>query len=244
MEFTEFGTLDRCIHVVAAEQTSFFKTVFKVEELLDETLYKDKQHHLVYGMVRLKKGKMSSREGTIIEGPTLIDEIKEKIKKVFSCTTEIAEQLSIASVKYAFLKTDAQKDIVFDIDESISLHGNSGPYILYAFTRCQSVLKKNIGHLKETNVNRVVLHREENLLLRALVRFPEIVESAVAHSSPHILCTYIYDLAQSFNLFYEKHPILKAQENERMHRLRLTYATSIILSNTLSLIGIDTIEKL
>lgn len=249
LEFTEFGALNRCIHVVATEQTSFFKTVFKVEELLDEPLYQNKQRHLVYGMVRLKAGKMSSREGTVIEGMTLFDEVKNKLRATFSYDEKTAELVAIGAVKYAFLKTDAQKDIIFDIDQSISLHGNSGPFILYAYARAQSVLKKNKSEdiqlrALTQKIEAISLQEEENNLLRLLVRFPEVLESATIHYSPHLICTYLYDVAHIFNLFYEKRPILTAEGDKRIFRLNLTHATSIILSNALFLLGMQTVEKL
>lgn len=103
-EFSDFGELDKVIHVVTPEQTSFFKVTFKVEELLDEKKYKDKQYHLVYEWVKLKAGKMSSREGNIIEANWLIDEVKKKISEKFKCDEETTEILAVASVKYSFLK--------------------------------------------------------------------------------------------------------------------------------------------
>ncbi len=249
LEFTEFGVLDRCIHVVAAEQTSFFKTVFKVEELLNDSLYKNKQRHLVYGMVRLRAGKMSSREGTVIEGEILLNEVKNKLQTTFSSDEKTAELVAIGAVKYAFLKTDSQKDIIFDIDESISLQGNSGPFVLYAYARTQSVLKKNKSiDLSLTDLTQkkatISLPQEENNLLRILTLFPESVESAITHYSPHLLCTYVYEVAHAFNFFYEKLPILKTEKKDRQRRIALTRATGIIVKNTLSLLGIKTIDAL
>ncbi|MCR4276784.1 MAG: arginine--tRNA ligase, partial [Candidatus Roizmanbacteria bacterium] len=127
-EFTDFGELDKAIHVVTPEQTSFFKVTFKVEELLDEKKYKDKQYHLIYEWVKLKAGKMSSREGNIIEANWLIDEVKKKILEKSKCDEETAEILAVASVKYSFLKNGTQTIIHFDIDESIAVDGNSAPY--------------------------------------------------------------------------------------------------------------------
>lgn len=244
-EFSEFGTLDRCIHVVGSEQASFFKTLFCVEALMDEQLYKDKQYHLIYGMVRLKEGKMSSREDMVIEGPWLLDEIKKKLQKAFSCTGEIAEVLTIAAVKYAFLKVDPKKDIVFDIDQSINLHGNSGPYLLYTYARMRSVITKAKGERgKAERDEKIPLAPEEQQLLRLFFRFPEVVESAAVNKSPHLICAYAFDLAQTFNLLYEKLPIIKAEEKQRALRLNLTQGSAQLLKNSFTLLGIEAVERI
>lgn len=257
MEFSDFGQLDRCIHVVGSEQTSFFKTVFKVEELLDQKTYEDKQRHFVYGFVRLKAGKMSSREGNVVTADQLLTAVKDKIITTFKCDQTTAESLTLASVKYGFLKIDPKKDLSFDIDESISLQGNSGPYLLYAYARTQSIMSKSeirTGPISspsraqsrdkpETN-SKLKIDKEEQSLLRSFFRFPELVETAASQYAPHFLCAYAFDLAQKFNLFYEKLPILKAEARQRAERLRLTAATGQILKNALFLLGIKTVDKI
>lgn len=245
LEFSDFGSLNRCIHVVAAEQISFFKTVFKVEELLDATLYKNKQYHLIYGMVKLKSGKMSSREGTVIEVMQLLDEVKNKLQTAFSYDEKTAETVAIAAVKYAFLKIDPKKDLVFDIDESISLRGNSGPYVLYAYARAKSIIRKSkIPIATDIPHGKIETRDEEKNLLRSLLKFPDIVASASLHYSPHLICAYAFATAHQFNLFYEKLPILKAEKIHRDYRIELTTATSHVLHNALALLGIHPLEKL
>ena len=99
-EFTDFGILDKCIHVVTPEQTSFFKITFKVEQLWDEKKFGNKQYHLAYEWVKLKDGKMSSRIGNVVEAAWLLDEIKKKILKKFENAGDITETLAVAAVKY------------------------------------------------------------------------------------------------------------------------------------------------
>ena len=151
-EFSDFGELDKIIHTVTPEQTSFFKVTFKVEELIDEKKYKNKQYHLAYEWVKLKAGKMSSREGNVIEANWLIDEVKKKISEKFNCDEETTEILAVASVKYSFLKNGTQTIIHFDIDESIAVDGNSAPYLIYTYVRCQSVLNK-VKHNSQNSLN-------------------------------------------------------------------------------------------
>ncbi|MFH0979847.1 MAG: arginine--tRNA ligase, partial [Candidatus Roizmanbacteria bacterium] len=244
-EFSDFGELDKNIHCVTPEQSSFFKVTFKVEELIDEKKYKNKQYHLVYEWVRLKEGKMSSREGNIVEANWLIDQIKEKIIKQFKCDKETAEILAVASVKYSFLKNSTQTVIHFDIDESIAVDGNSAPYLIYTYVRCQSVLKKaKLNSLTRGLVNRLTINNDELNLLRKFYQFPEIVLKSAENYSPNFIATYLYELSSQFNLFYQKNPILKAEEETKKLRLLITLTTAKIIEKGLKLLGIKTVERM
>lgn len=244
-EFSEFGEIDKCIHVVTPEQTSFFKVTFKVEELLDEKKYKDRQFHLVYEWVKLKEGKMSSREGNVVEAGWLIDEVKKKIIELFKCDEDVAEILAIASVKYSFLKNGVSNPIAFDFNESISLEGNSGPYLLYTYVRCQSILKKSNNYdFKDDRTKSRNLEIEELNLLRTFHQFTEVVEKSTQNFALNYIATYLFELAQQFNLFYQKYPVLKAEKDIKNFRLVLTQATGEILKKGLDLLGIKTVEKM
>lgn len=241
-EFSEFGEIDQCIHVVAAEQTSFFKTTFKVEELLDEK-YLGKQKHFTYGFVDLKDGKMSSRAGNVVEANWLLENVKAKLSEKFPSPSESTEILTIAATKYSFLKVEAQKNTQFDIDESISIHGNSGPYLLYCYARAKSILAKESSQ-DSTSDSQANESAEEFTLLRTLAKFPEAVESASQKMAPHIIATYLFDLAQKFNKLYESTPILKANKDDRVRLLKLISATAQVLKNGLYLLGIETLESI
>jgi arginyl-tRNA synthetase len=244
-QLSEFGEIDKLIHVVAPEQTSFFKVTFKVEELLDPKKYKNKQHHLAYGWVRLKTGKMSSRQGKIVEGEWLINETKKKILELFKCNDNVSEVLAIASIKYSFLKNGVSNTIAFDFNESVSVEGNSGPYLIYTYVRCQSVLKKtNINNLVMKQCNNVAMNENELSLLRLFYQFPEVVEKAAQNFAPNYIATYLYNLAQKFNLFYQKYPILKAEKEQRQLRLLITKTTGEIIKKGLYLLGIKTVERM
>lgn len=242
-EFSDFGELDKVIHVVTPEQTSFFKVTFKVEELIDEKKYKNKQYHLIYEWVKLKEGKMSSREGNIIEANWLIDEVKKKILEKFKPDEETSETLAVASAKYSFLKNGTQTIIAFDIDESISIEGNSAAYLLYTYVRCHSVLKKsdsnNSTMKKFDNVN-----IDELNVLRLIIQFPETVQQAAVQFSPNLIANYLYDLAQKYNYFYQKNKILESEEKTKQFRLMLTAAVGKVINEGLYLLGIKTVEKM
>ena len=244
-EFSDFGELDKIIHTVTPEQTSFFKVTFKVEELIDEKKYKGKQFHLAYEWVKLKDGKMSSREGNIIEANWLINEVKKKILEKSKCDEETSEILAVASVKYSFLKNGTQTVIHFDIDESIAVDGNSAPYLIYTYVRCQSVFKKANNYLTRTyDIDRYNFNSDELNVLRLINQFPEIVQETAMQLSPNIIANYLYELAQKYNYFYQKNKILESEEKIKQFRLMLTQATGKVIKDGLYLLGIKTVERM
>jgi len=240
-EFSDFGTLDRAIHVVTPEQTSFFKITFKVEELWAPEKYGNKQYHLAYEWVKLKDGKMSSRTGNVIEASWLLDEIKKKILEKFENAGDIAETLAVAAVKYSFLKNATNSVISFDIDESVSLDGNSAPYILYTYVRTQSIISKE-------NTNSGVYPKEistdEKQMMRLIYQYPDKVHKAASTLSPNVIAGYLYELCREYNLFYQKNPILKADEDKKYIRLAITKAVGGIIRHGLDLLGIKTVQKM
>lgn len=250
-EFSEFGELDKVIHIVGPEQSSFFQVTFKVEELLDPELYLGKQKHLAYGWVRLKQGKMSSRMGNVVTAIHLIDETKKEISAVMDKSEftpnekeNVIEAAAIGAIKYSFLKVSTNQEIAFDIQESISFEGNSGPYLQYTYARTQSVLRKagEVSHIFK--ISHSGLQDEEYTLLRLLSRFENTVRQAAEKMAPNILCSYLFELAQAFNLFYQKLPILKAEGESREARLALTAATGNVIKKGLDLLGIDSPERM
>jgi len=234
--------------VVTEEQTSFFATTFKVEELTDSKRYTGKQQHLKYGWVHLKGGKMSSRKGNVVEGEWLLDEAKKQIIKDYGSTEEVAEKLAIAAVKYSFLKSGLQGDVYFDMKDATTLQGDSGPYLIYTYVRCKSVLNKSVKTnlvIPDPDPGSSKLNHEELALLRALIKYPEVVLETAQNVAPNYLCTYLYELSQKYNLFYQKNPILKAEnEDEKYLRLTITKGTANVLKHGLNLLGIETVEKM
>ncbi len=150
----------------------------------------------------------------------------------------------MGAVKYALLKNSIGSDITFDVHESINLEGNSGPYLQYTYVRIISVLKKadKIRAKQAVDIFRDIkslhLEPEEEIILRTIIQYEEVVNDAMIHTSPNIVADYLYHLAQEFNLFYQKYPIARNQKNE--FRLALTDTVGRILSNGLYLLGIQT----
>lgn len=240
---------DLIIHVVGPEQTGYFEVVFKVlTELFPDS--KGRELHVSYGWVRLKKGKMASREGKVVLGNWLIDEAKKKIVKKYKTKEEVAEQIAVGAVKYSFLKHSLMQEIAFDFDESISLEGNSGPYLQYTYARTQSVLKKSRSPVARSNRSadkrkyRTTdkLNKEEELLMRSIAQYYGVTIDAGKNYSPNTLCNYLFELAQKYNHLYNSHKIIGSDEED--FRIALTKATGIILKNGLDLLGIQAPEKM
>lgn len=239
LEFSEHGDIDKCIHIVGPEQASFFQVTFKVEELLNPDKYKNKQLHYIYGFVQLKEGKMSSRKGTVITAQWLLDEVKSRIIKSFDIDSKSAEIIMVGAVKYSMLKVDPKSQIAFDINQSISLEGNSGPYLQYTYARCKSIIRKSSENKSDKNIEP---NTQELIILRTLYKYPEVVLEAGKTYSPNLICNYLFDLAQKYNTFYNKHKVI-GSKNEQF-RLQLTSATAQIIKNGLNLLGIKTLEQM
>jgi len=202
--------------------------------------------------VRLPEGKMSSRTGNIVTGEGLIDEVKSRVQDIMkSSENEMSEEekeiaveiIAVGAVKYSLLRISLGRDIIFDFEKSLSLEGESGPYIQYTYARCKSILRQSSLSSKEFNV--AELSFEEEKLLRLLYRFPEVVRSAAQNFSPHMVASFVFDIAQAYNNFYAKNRVLQADTKEQKDfRLLLTAATAQIIQNSLNLLGIKTLERM
>lgn len=228
LQFSEFNP-NKVIHVVGPEQTEYFRVVFSaLERLLPET--KGREYHLPYGWVRLKTGKMSSRTGDVVAAIWLLDETKKRLKESYKMEDDVAEVVAVGAVKYSMLRLHPRSEIAFDIDESIRLDGDSGPYLQYTYARAHSVLRK-AGERRVLSLDSpsaippgnnsgapslglpvfappVALEQEELSLLRTFYKFPEVVEAAATQYAPNLLCSFLYDLASKYNLLYNNLSIL------------------------------------
>ncbi len=250
-QFSDFGKIDLCIHNVAVEQIGYFKVNFKVQDLLDEKRFKGKQYHNAYEFVGLKKGKMSSRKGKVVLGNDILNEAHERIAKTTKeksdeIDVDTIEKVAISAIKYAFLKISPFKYLAFDMEESVSFSGDSGPYLEYTYARIQSILRKIKNYeLKIKNLNFDKLNKTEEIeLIKQLAKYPEIVEVASKNYDPSEIAKYLFDLAKLFNDYYHKTQILKSEDEIKKVRLILISAVKQILKNGLYLLGIKTVEKM
>ena len=245
LQFEEYKP-NKILHVVGKEQTEYFKVIFKALEFTYPPS-KGKEEHLDYGWVSLKDGKMSSRTGNVILGEWLLDSVKEEVKKVMkeaeSLAPDTAEKIAVAAVKYAFLKTGVKNDISFDLKESVSLTGDSGPYLLYILARIKSILAK-AGKLSEKiDMPEEIVSVEKKMLLQ-LAESEDATFLAAQNYDPSQIAKYLFNLARAFNDFYENCPVLGSAERVKNFRLRLISKVGETMDSGLNLLGIKSVDKM
>lgn len=242
---------DTSLIVTANEIEEYFKVVLKAMSFVaPEVAAKTK--HIAHGVVKLPEGKMSSRTGKIISGESLLNEVRDRLHAKVAESKRLAkddldvtvERLAVAAVKYSFLRSSLGKDVVFNFEESLSFEGNSGPYLLYSIVRCKSILDKAKDAL---TTDQKMPAQPEDLdvgILRLLIHFPDVVTQAATLYSPHLLCTYLHKLAQEFNAYYDKAPILKAEGDLRTLRLAIVEKVRSTLSAGVQMLGFQEVERM
>lgn len=233
----DFPQAARSIIITANEQAEYFKVMLAALSEIDAKTA-DMTTHLSHGFVSLKSGKMSSRAGNVYTAEQLLTEVKEAVHAQFP-ESKVRQPMTLAAVKYAFLKHRLGGDLVFDVNESISLEGSSGPYLQYAHARACSIISKAEG--AET-VQPTELDEAERSLARKISEYPEVIEKAVNELMPHHVCIYLYELAQSFNSFYEKSRIIG--DEREAERLGLVKAYQEVLNSGLGILNIEAPERM
>ncbi len=232
-KFEKYG-LDQSIVITANEQNDYFKVVLEAIKQINKG-FADKTKHLSHGLLRLTTGKMSSRTGNVITAVKLIDQVKSSIQ----AKGDIAqEEIAIGAIKYMILRQSIGHDIIFDFDKSVSVEGDSGPYLQYAFARTNSLLEK-AGRKGNINGLRQNTHEIEKLLYR----FPEIIITSMNELAPNYILTYLTELSGSFNNFYAEEKVI-SDEPESEYRLAIVEAFNIVLKNGLDVLGIPAPERM
>lgn len=221
---------DQSIVITANDIVEYMKVVQKSIEQFEPELTK-RSLHITHGNLKLAGGKkMSSRKGNVLLALDVLEAAREANRELIG---EDNEQTVLGAVKYAFLKQRIGGDIVYDPKESVSLEGNSGPYLQYAHARARSILKK--AEQRPVNVA-AEFEADERSLLRKISEYAEAVERATAELMPHHICTYLYELAQAFNRFYEHNRVIG--DERQAVRLRLVQRYADTLKVGLELLGI------
>lgn len=231
----ERAQFDRSIIVTAAEQIGHFKVLLAALEDLAPNIAK-KTTHVPHGFLRLTTGKMSSREGNVITAEGLITSIIEKASEKNSDPL-IAEQVALGAIKYMVLRQSPGSDIIFDPEKSLSLEGDSGPYLQYALVRAKKILTyvgNGEGGAEEPS--------EPYAIERMILHYPEIVARAARELAPNLLLTYLTELASSWNAFYNSEQVLGSPEEVYKQRVARAFATT--MTNGLTLLGIPTPDRM
>ncbi len=185
-------------------------------------------------------------ENLISEAEKRASEIIEEKNPQLSNKEQIAKSVALAALKYFDLSHNRTTEIVFDWGKALSFDGNTGPYLQYTHARIYGILRK-AENLEELFLewDLLALKPEELIVLRKLHQFPEILKFIASDFLPSVLCTYLFELSQNFNTFYQAVPILKEDDNSKRHfRLALIQATAQILKNGLDLLGIEAPEEM
>lgn len=226
---------DESIIITANEQSQYMQVVIAaIRQFAPEPA--ERTRHLTHGVVKLQGGlKMSSRKGNIV---TAIEILEAARQAGAETGTDPSEDTILAAVKYAFAKNRIGGDIAYDPKESIALEGNSGPYLQYAHARARSILAKAEAMSSEL----IDLEPGERSLVRKIAEYSEVIDNAVQELMPHHICTYLYELAQTFNSFYEQNRVIG--DAREATRLALVTKYADTLKDGLELLGIVAPERM
>jgi arginyl-tRNA synthetase len=261
-----FGNVEKSIAVIDKRQ-SYTQDV--VEIALGLISKQEKSYvHYSYDTVSLSKNtleklgidvsseqkkilQMSGRKGIFINADTVLDALAEKAYQETkkrnpeaseSWLKSTADSIAVAALRYGLTKVDHNNEIVFDLEQSLKLEGDTGPYLQYTYARMHNLLEKvgDWNYVQATDLNKY-----EKKLIKDVVMFPYVVEESAKQLKPELICRYANDLAISFNNFYEQCPVLRAgNDSARKFRSSLVNAAMQTLGNSLYLMGIPTLEKM
>jgi len=244
---------DKALYVTSYEQVLHFKQVFEVAKLLGiDTKYTNGLEHVPFGMVRLKEGKMSTREGNIIKLEDLLNEAISRALKVveeknpdLENKEDVAKKVGLGAVIFNDLSNGRIKDEVFDWDMMLSFQGETGPYVQYIYVRTKSVLEK-AGYIPEfKNIDVSNLSDESSFdTVKIISNFADTLKQVVDKNEPSILARYLIELSQSFSSFYNNNKIICEEKEKQDARLYLTYVVGNILKTGANLLGIEMPDRM
>lgn len=243
---------DKCIYVVAYEQNLHFKQVFEVAKYLDlDEKYTNGLIHVPYGMVRLKTGKMSTREGTLIKLEDILKEAVSRAKAIIEEKNpniegkdDIAKKVGIGAVIFNDMSNNIIKDEVFDWDIMLNFQGETGPYIQYMYVRAKSILEKENYTMNKEMVDISELEEHGIELVKQLYNFNDIVKQAVDKNEPSIISRYLIDIAKLYSSFYNDNKIIVDDEKIKNTRLCLTYMVGNVLKIGAGLLGMEMPDRM
>lgn len=248
-------TYDFCkaIYVTSYEQILHFEQIFEVAKLLDmNEKYKENLVHVPFGMVRLKEGKMSTREGNIIKLEDLLNEAVSRVEKIIEEKNpelenkkEIAKKVGIGAVIFNDLSNSRIKDEIFDWDTMLNFNGETGPYIQYIYVRTKSVLNK-VGYIPKIEDVKIdnLLDKSSMEVLKLIYSFNEIVKLSISKNEPYIIARFLIDLAKAYSVFYTENQIMIENTEIKDARIYLTYMVNVVLETGANLLGIQMPERM
>lgn len=245
---------DRALYFVDARQSLHFQQIFTLSRKAGFANEGARLEHMPFGTVMGNDGKpFKTRSGGVAKLSALLEEAQERafalVKEKNPDMSEeeqrnIGRVVGIASVKYADLSKNRTSDYVFNWDSMLSFEGNTAPYLLYAYSRIASVVRRSGVDSDQLSGDILIQADQERALAMKLVQFEEAIQQVINDGMPHFLCAYLYDLSGLFMSFYEACPILNADDVLKNSRLQLAMNTAATLKLGLSLLGIETLERM
>lgn len=244
---------DKCLYVVAYEQNLHFRQIFEVAKLLGiDEKYINGLEHVSYGMVHLKTGKMSTREGNVIKVEDLLNEAIDRAGKILEEKNPniqdketIAKKVGIGAVIFNDLSNSRIKDEIFDWDSILNFQGETGPYIQYMFVRTKSILEMADHAIDMDNIDVTkILDEEAFAVLRSIYEFEDVLVSVTQKNEPYLLSRYLIELSKNYSAFYNAHKILVEDKDIANARLFLTYMVNIVLQTGAEILGIEMPDKM
>ena len=244
---------DKALYVTSYEQNLHFKQVFETAKLLGlDKKYTDGLEHIPFGMVQLKTGKMSTREGNIIKLEELLNEAITRASKIIEEKNsnlenkeEVAKKVGIGAVIFNDLYNSRIKDEIFDWDIMLNFNGETGPYLQYMYVRTNSVLEKANKLPNIQNVKIELLKDNASIyLIKEMYNFENIVKQSAEKNEPYIISRYLINIAKAFSSFYNDNKIICDDADIQNARVYLTYCTNVILKTGASLLGIQMPNKM
>ena len=257
--FEDFPSIIKQIYTVGSEQDYHFKVLFKILEKLNYKWAKE-CFHLSYGMIDLPTGKMKSREGTVVDADQLIFDMIETAKKRTNDLGKIDDfdvddskalynVIALGALKYFLLKVDPKKRMLFDPEESIDFHGNTGPFIQYTYARIFSIIKRaDILKLDYNNFNSSKILKttsSQKKLINHIYQFSDAIDISSDSYSPSVIAKYVYELAKNYNSFYQDDKIFDGKNNETtLFKISLSKMVLKTIKNALLLLNIRVPNKM
>lgn len=258
-KFEEYPDLYLGIVLTSVEQVDYFKAVIKALELIDSK-FVGRYKHIGFGWLLFDNKKASARSaGKSFGYDEGISEAKEKAKGLIDKSKnyseeeieEISDKVAVGAFKFNILSHEFHKNINYNYESAMSLQGFSGPYVMYSYVRAKAIIEKSgISHeinnkFDNKNFEKVLNSAPEVNLLKKLAEFPQIANTAGKNITPHLICVYLYELADLYNTFYNECNVLNSQDNlEKIARLKLVSAYAKVIKRGLYLLGIETVERM
>ena len=251
------GTLhaDRMLYFVDQRQALHFQQMFSLAKRAGFVPENTELEHMGFGTMNGPDGRpFKTRDGGTVKLIDLLDEAEQRAYTLVrdknpelddSALRTIAHAVGIGAVKYADLSKNRSSDYIFNFEQMLSFEGNTAPYLLYAYTRVASVFRKAGLDMADVNGDFLLQEEAEQALAARLVQFGEVLESLAEKGLPHLLCSYLYDVAGLFSTFYEHCPILSG-DNEalKQSRLKLAALTARTLKQGMELLGLSPLERM